>query len=301
MFDLNNLYYFVQVVDHGGFAPASRAIDASKSKLSRRISELEQRLGVELIRRSTRRFEVTPVGQTYYQQCRAMLVEAEAAQEAVDSLHAEPRGVVRVTCPIGLLHFHVGDIVAEFMAEYPEVTVQLEATNRRVDVIGEGIDVALRARPLPLEDSDLVMRVLADTGQCLVGAPSLLETHGVPSDPSELSRLPSMAHGRPGETFRWQLTGPEEEARTVDHRPRYISTDMMTLRAAASAGVGIVQLPLLMLTDQIESDTLVRVLSRWQPRRELIHAVFTSRRHLLPAVRALIDFLAEHYSSFDVV
>lgn len=301
MFDLNDLYYFVQVVDHGGFAPASRAIDASKSKLSRRISELEKRLGVELIHRSTRRFEVTQLGQTYYEHCRAMLVEAEAAQEAIDSLRAEPRGVVRVTCPIALLHFHVGDIVADFMTEYPEVTVHLEATNRRVDVVGEGVDVALRARPLPLEDSDLVMRVLADAGQCLVGAPSLLEDHGLPSEPSELSEFPSMAHGRPEETFRWQLTGPDAEAHTIEHQPRYVSTDMVGLRAAATAGVGIVKLPLLMLTEQIESESLVRVLPEWLPRREMIHAVFTSRRHLLPAVRALIDFLAERYSFFEVV
>lgn len=180
------------------------------------------------------------------------------------------------------------------------MTVHLEATNRRVDVIGEGIDVALRARPLPLKDSDLVMRVLADTGQSLVAAPSLLDECGVPSEPSDLEELPSMAHGRPEETFRWQLTGPAEELTTIEHRPRYVSTDMMALRASAVAGIGIVKLPLLMLDRQIDAESLVRVLSDWLPQREMIHAVFTSRRHLLPAVRAFIDFLAERYASYEV-
>ena len=168
MQDLNDFAWFVQVVDHGGFAAAGRALDQPKSKLSRRIAQLEERLGVRLIQRTTRQFAVTEVGQTFYQHCKAMLIEAEAAQQAVETLRAEPRGSVRITCPVTLLHVHIGPMLARFMARYPGVTLHLEATNRRVDVVGEGIDVAIRVRPRPIEDSDLVMRVLADRGHRLV-------------------------------------------------------------------------------------------------------------------------------------
>ena len=160
MQDLNDFVWFVKVVDYGGFAAAGRALDLPKSRLSRRIAQLEERLGVRLIHRTTRQFTVTEVGQTFYQHCKAMMVEAEAAEEAVAALQAEPRGIVRITCPITLLHVHVGPMLARFMARYPGIALQLEATNRRVDLVGEGIDVAIRVRPRPFDDSDLVLRVL---------------------------------------------------------------------------------------------------------------------------------------------
>ena len=142
MQDLNVLYFYVQVVDHGGFAPAGRALGLPKSKLSRRIARLEDGLGVRLIQRSTRRFAVTDVGQTYYAHCKAMLVEAEAAQEAIDVTRSEPRGIVRMTCPTALLDARVGPMLAEFMAQNPRVDVHLDSTNRRVDVIGEAVACA---------------------------------------------------------------------------------------------------------------------------------------------------------------
>src|SRR6478609_9126967 len=128
MQDLNDLYYFVQVVDHAGFAPAGRALGMPKSKLSRRIALLEERLGVRLIQRSTRRFAVTEIGQNYYAHCKAMLVEAQSAQEAIDQTRAEPCGIVRLTCPVALLDVRVGEMIAAFMAAYPRVEVHLEAT-----------------------------------------------------------------------------------------------------------------------------------------------------------------------------
>lgn len=299
MQDLNDLYYFVQVVEHGGFAPAGRALAMPKSKLSRRIAQLEERLGTRLIQRSTRRFVVTEVGQRYYQHCRAMLVEAEAAQEAIDSLQVEPQGIIRLTCPVGLLHFHVNQMLADFMLRYPKVVVHLEATNRRVDVLSEGVDVAIRVRPLPLEDSGLVMRVLSDRGQCLVASPKLIAEHGQPHTPEQLADWPSLSRSdMPNERHSWVLQHDDGREVVVPHQPRYVTSDMLALRAAAVAGVGIVQLPILMLTEEARQGTLVRVLPDWAPRREVIHLVFPSRRGMLPAVRALIDFLAEQYASF---
>lgn len=242
MQDLNDFAWFVQVVDHGGFAAAGRALDQPKSKLSRRIAQLETRLGVRLIHRTTRHFTVTDVGQTFYQHCKAMLVEAEAAQDAVATLQSEPRGTVRIVCPVTLLHVHVGPMLARFMVRYPGVNVQLEATNRRVDVVAEGIDVAIRVRPRPFEDSDLVMRVLADRGHRLVASPELVARMGKPLAPASLSSWPGLSPGA-GKQHRWELSGPEGARAEVWFTPRMITSDMLALREAAIAGVGIVQLP----------------------------------------------------------
>ncbi len=299
MRDLNDLYYFVQVVDYGGFAPAGRALGLPKSKLSRRIALLEERLGARLILRSTRRFAVTEIGQTYYAHCKAMLVEAEAADEAIALTRAEPCGIVRMTCPVALLDTQVGDMAAAFLAAHPRVELQLEATDRRVDVVGEGIDVAIRVRAPPLPDSDLVLRVLADRGQCLVASPALLAVAGTPRTPAELATLPSMDMGALHGEHVWNLLGPDGAQATVHHQPRLVTRGMLALRAAATAGVGVVQLPTMMVHGQIERGALAQVLPGWAPRREIVHAVFASRRGLLPAVRALIDFLGERFQALD--
>ncbi len=299
MEDLNDLYYYARVVEHGGFAAAGRALGVPKSKLSRRIALLEERLGVRLIQRSTRHCSLTEVGQTYYDHCRAMLVEAEAAREAIELRRAEPRGIVRMSCPIALLHAHVGRMLAEFMAAHPQVSVHLDATNRQVSPVSEGIDLAVRVRPPPLPDSDLVLRVLSDRSQSLVASPSLVAANGAAIAPADLDRYPSLSLGPPQDEHVWTLFGPEGAQVTLHHRPRLITGDMVALRRAALAGVGVVQLPTLMVCDELATGTLVRLLPGWAPCREIIHVVYPSRRGLLPAVRALIDDLVKGFDSLD--
>lgn len=299
MHDLNDLYYYVHVVDHGGFAAAGRALGVPKSKLSRRIAALEERLGVRLIQRSTRHFSVTEIGQTYYEHCKAMLVEADAAQEAIEVTRTQPRGLVRMSCPIALLHAHVGAMLADFMASCPHVTLQLEATNRRVSPVSEGIDLAIRVRPPPLPDSELILRVLSDRSQSLVASPALLATCGMPNHPADMAKYPSLDLGPPQDEHVWTLFGPEGAQVALNHHPRLITSDMIALRRAALAGVGIVKLPTLMVCDELAAGTLVRLLPQWQPRREIIHIVYPSRRGLLPSVRALIDHLAASFDALD--
>jgi len=296
MQDLNALAWYVHVVDNGGFAAAGRALDIPKSKLSRRIAQLEEQLGVRLIYRTTRQFTVTEVGQTFYQHCKAMLIEAEAAQEAIAALQVEPRGCVKLACPVTLLHVHVGLMLARFMVRYPDVQIQLEATNRRVDLVAEGVDVAIRVRPRPFEDSELVMRVLADRGHCLVASPLLVARMGIARTPDCLSRWPGLSMSAGKHIHKWLLDGPDGAKAEVRFTPRLISGDMLALREAAIAGVGVVQLPILMAKEQLASGTLVRVLDGWEPKPEVIHAVYPSRRGMLPAVRALVDFLGEEYA-----
>jgi DNA-binding transcriptional LysR family regulator len=299
MQDLNDLYFFVQVVDNGGFAPAARAIGVPKSRLSRRLILLEKRLGVRLIQRSTRRFAVTEIGQEYYRHCVAMLVEAAAAQEAIERSRAEPRGVVKISCPPALLCFQVGGMVARYMAANPRVTVHLESTSRRVDVIAEGFDIAIRVRFPPLDESELVMRTLAPSTQRLLASPGLLSRTSRALVPADLADLPSLDYGPPHRAHQWCLDGPEGSTALIAHRPRLVTDDLIQMRIAALAGVGVVQLPTMMVDGDLAAGTLLDVLPDWRPRSGVVHAVFASRRGLLPAVRGLIDHLAAEFTKME--
>ncbi|SAK99163.1 LysR family transcriptional regulator [Caballeronia arationis] len=256
---------------------------------------LEERLGVRLIQRSTRHFTVTEIGRVYYAHCKAMLIEAEAAQEAIDVTRSEVRGVVRLTFPVALLHTTVGAMIGEFMFRNPQVVVHLEATNRRVDVIAEGIDVAIRVRFPPLTDSDLVMKVLGNRTWCLAASPTLTRQYLMPVVPADLSGLPSLDLGAPQQEHIWELQGPGGVAAAIRHTPRLVTDDMIALRQAAAAGAGVVQLPTMMLKEDIANGTLQQLLPDWAPRSGIIHAVFPSRLGLIPAVRELIDFLAARF------
>ncbi len=294
MQDLNDLYYFVQVVDHGGFAAAARALGMQRSKLSRRIGLLEERLGVRLIQRSTRRFSVTEIGREFYDRCVAMLVEAEAAEQVIAQIQSEPRGVLRMACPTALVSFQFGTLIAKFMRANPLVEIHLDSTNRRVDVIGEGFDIAIRVRFPPLERTDLVMRKLDESRQCLVASPALLGGRAALAGPADLAGLPSLDLGPAQRDHVWRLERGSGERAEIAHAPRLVTDDMAALRAAAIEGVGVVQLPTLLIFEDIKDGRLVNVLPDWAPRAGIVHAVFPSRRGLLPSVRALLDFLAVH-------
>lgn len=297
MQDLNDLYYFAQVVEHGGYAAAGRALGIPKSKLSRRILELEERLGVRLLQRSTRKLVVTEIGQEYHRHCVAMLVEAEAAQEAIDRSRSEPQGLIRVSCPPALVCFAIGPIIARFMAANPRVTVELDSTSRRVDVIGEGIDVAIRVRFPSFEDSDLAMRVLGESPQRIVGSPKLVAALPMPVNPADLASLPSVGLGPLNREHVWQLKGLNDASVRIPYKPRLVTHDMAQLLHAAIEGVGVVQLPDIVADSAIASGALVNLLPDWTPAVGTVQAIFPSRRGLLPSVRSLIDFLAKDYGT----
>ena len=196
-----------------------------------------------------------------------------------------------MSCPTALISFQFGTLVARFMAANPAVEVHLESTNRRVDVIAEGFDIAIRVRFPPLEPTDLVMRRLDESSQCLVASPSLVpvELHS----PADLDGLPSLDLGPPQRDHIWELRQADGQVAAISHRPRLITDDMTALREAAISGVGVVQLPTLMIWEEVKSGRLLDVLPRWRPQAGIVHAAFPSRRGLLPSVRALLDFLAQ--------
>jgi DNA-binding transcriptional LysR family regulator len=283
---------FAKVVEHGSYSAAARATGQQTSKLSRRIAELERQLGVRLLQRTTRKVSVTDVGQSYYLHCAALAAEAAAAQEAIDRTRSTPQGLVRMSCPISLIQGAVGPILARFLVGHPLVRVYVDMTNRRVDLIDEGFDIALRVRTLPLEASDLAMRKIADSAAMLVASPALLDQLARPAHPRDLVRLPTVSMATPGDKYFWHFREQDGSPITVTHTPRLMTDSFEALREAATAGVGIAYLPQFVVQASVSSGALERVLPQFSLPPGLLHAVFPSRRGMVPAVRALIDALA---------
>ncbi|GJD57946.1 HTH-type transcriptional regulator DmlR [Methylobacterium dankookense] len=287
--DLNDYVYFAAVVAHGGFAAAGRALREPKSKLSRRIAGLELRLGVRLIERSSRRFRVTEVGQSFYERCRAMMMEAERAEALVAEAQAEPHGLIRMSCPTGLLEV-VTPAVSAFLARYPKVRLQLTASDKPVDLIEERIDVALRVRLELTSDASLTMRSLGQSRWILVASPPVASRLG--TDITALGALPTLGTSDdPGEAV-WRLMREDGTTHTLRHEPRLTCSDFATLCEAAAEGLGIAYLPDHACAGHIAAGQLVHILRDWRSQAGIVHIVFTTRRGLPPAVRALIDHLA---------
>ncbi len=293
MNDLNDLYYFAAVVDHGGFAAAERALGIPKSRLSRRISALEDELGVRLLQRSTRRFAVTDVGMSVHRHAQSMLAEAQAAREVVERLSAEPRGAVRVSVPVSMAQQQFPKLLPEFMALYPKVRIQLVVSNRRIDVINEGVDVALRVRSKLDDDGSLVMRSFGQIQELLVASPAYLDRAGRPTMPEQLAEHVTLSISEDEARQRWELHGPDGDVRRIDLQPRVTGFDFPMMQAMAHDGIGITLLPETVCADAVRRGELEVVLPQWRLPQGIAHAVFASRRGMLPAVRVFIDFLAE--------
>lgn len=293
MVDLNDMLYFVEVVERGGFAAAGRALGIPKSRLSRRVAELEEHLGVRLLQRTTRKLSLTQVGETYLRHCQAMRDAALAASDAVAEVQTEPRGTIRVTCPVTLAQTVLGELMPRFLECCPLVHVEMQVTNRPVNVVEEGVDVALRVRS-SLEDSgSMVVKRLDSSRQILVASPDLLERQGTPRTLDDLQLLDSMSMSAVDGHSSLLLVGPEGREHRLQLQPRYVVDDLLTLKFAALAGSGMCWLPDYMCKDELAQGRLSHLLPDWAPVPGIVHAVFASRRGLAPAVRHFLDFLGE--------
>lgn len=293
MQDLNDMLYFAEVVDQGGFAAAGRSLGIPKSRISRRIAELESQLGARLLQRTTRRIALTDVGDAFYRHCVAMRESARAAHDAVAALQVAPRGLVRVSCPVTLAQSVLGDTLPVFLLRHPEVRLEVMVTNRPVQLLDEGVDVALRVRETLEDSASLVVKRLGTSYSVLVGSPAQLTRQGTPQTPQELPRLDTVAMSAVEGRASVRLVGPQGAPFVFEHRPRYVADDLLALRAAVIAGVGVGYLPDYMCTEALRDGRLVHVLPGWSPPPGILHAVFPSRRGLLPAVRAFLDYLGE--------
>jgi DNA-binding transcriptional LysR family regulator len=294
---LDDFYYFAKVVEHGGYAKASRALRIPKSRLSRHVAALEARLSVRLVNRSTRRFAITDVGQEVRRHALAMLAEADAAVEAVEFARAEPRGTIKVSCPVALAQTVMPQILTDFLNRYPSVRVLIDSTNRRVDVINEGFDLSLRVRVKPSGEDGLVMRSFGESRQLLVAAKEYLDRSGRPERPEQIAEHATLDFAFQADRLVWELANSSGTTVRVEHSPRMVCHDFVLLRAAALAGVGIALLPETVVRADLDGGKLEAVLPAWTLPLGILHLVFPSRRGLLPSVRAFIDFLAERMPS----
>ena len=293
MQDLNDMLYFAEVVEQGGFAAAGRSLGIPKSRLSRRIAELEAQLGARLLQRTTRRIAVTDVGEAFFRHCAAMRDAARAAQDTVAALQVAPRGLVRLSCPVTLAQSVLGDALPAFLQRYPEVRIDMLVSNRAVNLVEEGIDVALRVRPSVDDSGSMVVKRLDHTTQILVASPELLIRQGTPKTLDDLAKLDSIAMSAPDGRSTWNLIGPGGVHQQVQHTPRYVADDLLTLKYAAVAGTGVCWMPDYMCQEEMRERKLVRVLPDWAPAPAIVHAAFPSRRGLSPAVRRFLDYLGE--------
>lgn len=295
--DLNNLYFFAKVVEFGSYTAAADGLGIQTSKLSRRVGALERELGVRLLNRTTRKLSLTDAGETFHRHCMALIAEAAAAKDAIGQTLSSPRGLVRVSCPTGLLQACVADILAGYLAANPQVQIVLDATNRRVDLVDEGIDVALRVRFPPLEDSELAMRSFGLSEIILVASPGFVAAHGQPQALADIGQMPTLSMGTVGKEYTWRFVDVDSNPAELIHSPSLSTDDLFTLRRAAIRGVGVACLPTLLIADDLSSGVLVRVLPSLSFRAGVLHAVFPSRRGMVPAVRALLDSLSEGFAA----
>lgn len=291
--DLDDFYCFAQVVEHGGFSAAERATDIPKSKLSRRVYQLEERLGVRLIQRSSRHFAVTDIGMNIYRHAQVMINAAQAAHDLVDHLSIQPRGVIKVSLPVSIAQNEIAKILPQFLKMYPEIKVQLLVSNRRVDLINEGIDVALRVRSNLDSDPNLIIRQFSHIEQHLFSSQAYLNQFGELKQPEDLTQhqILSMSDEH---LDQFIVVHHQDIQKKIKVNPTVMGSDLMLLAQLACQNCGIALLPDSIVADHVASGELVRVLPQWSAAHGIFHAVYPSRRGQLPAVRVFIDYLVEH-------
>lgn len=284
--DLNDLVVFARVVHAGSFTAAARSLGRPKSTVSRKVAELEQRLGARLLQRTTRRLRLTDEGRAFYAHCERIIAEIAEAERALDGMHDQPRGLLRVTTPLNF--GFLGAIVAEYLRAHPDVEVELVCTDRVVDLIEEGFDVAIRGGTLA--DSTLVARHLGSIRRFLVAAPEYLAQHGSPASPSDLAKHACVAFRGGSERTAWTLQSASESVE-VTVRTRLAVNDFDVLHDVVRSGLGIGLLAADRAVPDIRAGRLRRILDTWCTPPMPIQAVYPSSRHLTARLRAFLGLL----------
>lgn len=273
---MQDMFTFVKVVEEGSFTSAAKALGMPKSTVSRQVARLEDRLGVRLLHRTTRSLRLSDAGQAYYERARRIVSDIKEAEEAVSSLQATPRGTLRISAPMQDNQPYLGAIVSSFMDAYPEVQVEVHVTNRIVDMVDEGFDVAIRGGVL--KDSSLIARKLGSSRRLLVASPAYLEARGEPKTAAELPKHAVLAYQPDGARLRG-----------VPLTPRLLANNMEILRRCAIADQGVAYLPELLVSVDISEGRLVEVLHETKTRPGGLYIVYPHNRHLSAKVRAFVD------------
>lgn len=281
---------FCQVMEAGSFTAAADQLGLSKQFVSRRLMQLEARLGVRLLNRSTRRLDVTPLGQSYYESALRLLGEVEQVEQGIAGQTVEPRGTIRLSAPLSFAMAHLGDLLPAFLGRYPEVSVEVDLSDRPVDLIGEGYDLALRIGVL--EDSTLIARRIASIQRVYCASPAYLAARGTPQAPEDLQQHDCLPYGH-GRQVQWRFAGPGNKPLAVGVTGRMRVNNGELLKDAAIAGMGITYLPTFIVEAALEAGQLVTVLDAFLPEPLALSAVYPQHRQGSRPVQVLIEFLRE--------
>ncbi|MBF7141066.1 MULTISPECIES: LysR family transcriptional regulator [Pseudomonas] len=278
---------FAQVLESGSFTAAADQLGVSKQLVSRRLMQLEARLGVRLLNRSTRRLDVTPLGQAYHEAALRLLNEVEQVEQSIASAQGQPRGTVRLSAPLSFAVEHLAGLLPLFMQRYPQVTVEVDLSDRSVDLIAEGFDLALRIGEL--EDSSLIARRIGQVERVWVASPDYLAAHGTPGTPGDLARHACLPYGH-GRVCQWRFEH-EGQSQVIHVTGRLRANNGEVLREAAISGLGVTYLPLFIVRDALQAGHLVRVLDTYRPAALALSALYPQHRQGARAVQALVEFL----------
>ena len=288
------LHVFAAVVETGSFTAAAERLDIAKSAVSRRVSALEERLGVELLRRTTRKQNLTDAGQELYERSTRVLSDLEEIESAVSQEHGEVSGLLRVALPLSFGVSQMCAPIARFGEEHPRVRFDLDLNDRRIDLVEEGIDVAVRIGQLP--DSSLVARKLFEVRTVICGSPGYFDTHGTPKTPQDLLQHDCLVYGNLADPAKWVCTDQQGKRHRVDVPRAMTASSGDFLCAAAKRGMGIAMQPTFIVGEAISRGELVPILTDYQWPVSPAYAIYPATRHLSTRVRKFIDMLVEYFS-----
>lgn len=289
--DLNHAFYFVNVVEKQGFSAAARALGIPKSRISRHVQQLEESLDTRLLQRNSRHLSLTEAGQAYLRHASAALDCMATAEAAVRRGQDILEGSVTLSCSVGVAQFAVSRLLPLYLAENPGVVVRQQVSNVFTDLIGEGVDLAIRGHVRLLPDSQLIQRRLAVVPWHLLASPDYLENHGTPETPAELEGRAALTLGWRADHDSWSLQDAGGTTATITHRVRLRSDDMATLKQAAAEGLGIVALPHYVCRDEVGAGRLCRLLPGWTAGLPELSLLTPSRKGVPPQVEAMVAFL----------
>lgn len=282
---------FNAVVDSGSFVKAADSLNTSKAAISRYVSDLETRLGVRLLHRTTRKLSLTDEGQIFFLRSKELLSELNNAELEITSRNDVASGLIRINTPVTFGIKHLSPLWGKFLERYPEIKLEITLADRIVDLVEEGYDVAIRIANLA--SSNLISKKLSATRLILCASPAYLKKHGIPQHPDELAHHATIAYSLFSTKDEWHFDGPEGQI-SVKTNPRIHSNNGDTCRAVALNGMGIILQPSFLISEDIQSGALIELMPQYKSIELGIYAIYASRKHLAPKIRVLIDFLAEN-------
>jgi len=283
---------FSKVAEAGSLSGAARALDMSNPSVTRHIADLEAHLHARLFNRSTRRLSLTETGAAYLERCRQLLSDLDEAALVASMSAARPTGTLRITAPVSFAVNYLGGALADYAQRYPDVTLDITLSDRVVDLVDEGYDLAIRISRI--QDSSLVARQIGKARQFVCAAPSYLMQHGTPREPKELARHVCLSYMYQATRGEWQFIR-EGKVHSVKVKGMLHANNGDLLREAAIAGMGIIAQPSFIVGDAIRNQKLTTILPDYQPQESLIYAVYPSRQHLSAKVRTFVDYLVERF------